>query len=245
VATDQLPPPRDTVTERYGPRVHRAVHHGAFLLLAGALVFVGAMIVAQVGYGSSYSLKDNFISDLGAAHCGEFNASGSAGRYVCSPWNAVFDVGIIVMGLCAVFAVILLRTAFPVRRSRTVGLILLGLMGLGSIGVGFSPEDVNVTVHSICALCAFLGGALGLMVLGFAMFRDTRWGGFRTYTMVSGLVSFVALVLFLTGTYAGLGVGGMERLIVAPVLLWSVVVGVHLARIPTFAPRLLPKSSEP
>jgi hypothetical protein len=35
----------------------------------------------------------------------------------------------------------------------------------------------------------------------------------------------------------------MERLIVAPVLLWAIVAGVHLARIPTFAPRSIPTGS--
>jgi hypothetical membrane protein len=204
------------------------VHHGAILLVVGALVFVAAMIITQVGYGASYSLKDNYISDLGAAK---------------SPWHLVFNVGIIVMGLLVVLAVFLLRTAFSVRRSRTVGLALFALMGIGSIGVGLSPEDYNITVHSICALVAFLGGSVGLMALGLAMFRDTRWDGFRGYTLLSGLVSLVALILFLSHVYVGIGVGGMERLIVAPVLLWSLVAGTHLARIPTFAPRTIPKGT--
>ena len=53
------------------------------------------------------------------------------------------------------------------------------------------------------------------------MFRDTRWDGFRAYTMLSGLVILIALILFATKNYAGLGVGGMERLVVAPMLLWA------------------------
>jgi hypothetical membrane protein len=68
------------------------------------------------------------------------------------------------------------------------------------------------------------------------MFRDTRWDGFRTYTVLSGFVALIAVALFANKVYAGLGVGGMERLIVAPVLLWALVVGVHLVRIPTYAP---------
>jgi hypothetical membrane protein len=71
------------------------------------------------------------------------------------------------------------------------------------------------------------------------MFRDTRWDGFRAFSILCGLVGLVALVLFASKDYAGLGVGGMERLIVAPVLLWAIVVGVHLARIPTYAPSKL------
>jgi len=243
VAAEQAPPPRDTVTERYGPRVHRSVHHGAMLLLAGVLVFVAGMIVTQIGYGSSYSLTNNFISDLGAVHCGTIGAGslGGSSRYVCSPWYLVFDVTAVLMGISILLATVLLRTAFPVRRSRTIGLILLAFVGIGSIGVGLSPEDTNVGVHVVSALLAFLGGSFALMILGFAMFRDTRWAGFRAYSILSGLVSFVALLLFVTKNDFALGVGGMERLVVAPVLLWGIVVGAHLARIPTFAPRLVPK----
>ena len=250
MAAVETPPADVAASERYGPLVHRSVHHGALLLLAGSLLFVAAMIITQIGYGSSfnwgssYNLRDNYISDLGAVNCGTFTGGSfgsNSSHYACSPWHLVFDVAIVVMGLLLVVAVLLLRTAFPARRSRTIGLGLLAVAGLGSIGVGLFPEDVNITAHTLSALLAFVGGGLALIVLGFAMFRDTRWDGFRAYTLLSGLVSLVALGLFVSKAFLGLGVGGMERLIVAPILLWSIVAGVHLARIPTFAPRALPK----
>jgi len=251
VAENQPPPADVSASERYGPLVHRSVHHGAIALIVGAVQFVVAMAITQIGYGatfdwgSSYSLRFNYISDLGATHCGWFDTGpiGIGSHYACSPWNPVFNASIIVLGLLVLLAVLLLRTAFPARRSRTLGLGLLALAGVGSIGVGLAPENVNITVHSLASLLAFLGGGLALIVLGFAMFRDTRWDGFRAYSILSGLVTVVALILFLSKVYVGLGVGGMERLIVAPILLWSIVVGVHLARIPTFAPSTLPKTS--
>jgi hypothetical membrane protein len=243
VAEEQAPPGY-TVSERYGPRVHRAVHHGALLLVLGTLLFIVAMAVTQVGYGSSYSLTGNYISDLGAVNCGVFGSSGSiSGHYACSPWHELFNISIIIMGLLVILSAILIRTAFPARLSRTIGLSLLALSGVGSVGVGLSPEDVNIAVHSGSALLAFVGGSFALMVLAFAMFRDTRWGGFRSYTFLSGVVAFIALILFISKLDFALGVGGMERLIVAPVLLWSLVAGTHLARIPTFAPRPFPKES--
>jgi len=241
------PPPADPgAAERYGPLVHRSVRHGAYVLIVGSLQFIVGMAITQVGYGSSYSLTQNYISDLGAVNCGWFTASGPLGggtHYACSPWHDVFNVSIIVLGLLIILAALLIRTAFPARRSRTIGLAILALSGIGAIGVGLSPEDVNITVHSLSAFLAFAGSGFALIVLGFAMFRDTRWDGFRAYTVISGLVVLVALILFATKNYAGLGVGGMERLIVAPVLLWALVVGIHLGRIPTYAPRALPKTA--
>jgi hypothetical membrane protein len=222
-----------TSGERYGPLVHRSVRHGAYLYIGGVLIFVAAMIITQIGYtGTSYSLSANYISDLGAAHCGVYHSD----IFVCSPWHDVFNVGIILMGLMLIFGTILMRTAYPARGSRTLGLALLVIAGFGAIGVGLSPEDVNLTVHSLSAATAFILGNLALIVLAFAMFRDTRWDGYRAYTLFSGLVGLIAFVLFYTKVYGPLGVGGMERLIVAPLLLWAVLVGIHLARIPTFAP---------
>ncbi|MGA8542805.1 MAG: DUF998 domain-containing protein [Thermoplasmata archaeon] len=229
MATEEAVPPASR--ERYGPLVHRSVRHGAILWIVGVLEFLVGMIVTQLGWTTSYSLSQNYISDLGAVNCGMFD-----GRYVCSPWHEVFNVSIVLLGLLLIFGTILIRTGFPSRGTRTVGLALLVISGIGAIGVGLSPEDVNITVHTISALAAFAGGSLALIVLGIAMFRDTRWDGFRAYSVFSGLVSLIALFLFVGGVYGPLGVGGMERLIVAPVLLWALVCGIHLARIPTYAP---------
>ncbi len=241
MASVEAPPTDHTASERYGPLVHRSVRHGAVLLIVGTFQFIVAMVVTQLAWTVPYSLQTNYISDLGAVNCGFFPSDSS--HYVCSPWHDVFNVSIIVMGLLLILAVVLIRTAFPARRSRAIGLGLLALAGIGAIGVGLSPEDVNLSIHTLSAGLAFAGGGLALIALGFAMFRDTRWDGFRAYTILSGLVDLIALALFESGTYLGLGVGGMERLIVAPVLLWSIVVGIHLARIPTFAPRAFPKGT--
>ena len=231
--------------ERYGPLVHRSVHHGAILWIVGVVQFVVAMVVVQLAWSNpSYSLTQNYISDLGAIHCQTFG-----GRYVCSPLHNVFNGSIIVLGLLLILGVLLLPTAFPNRASRKLGLGLLVVAGIGAIGVGLSPEDYQLTIHSISALLSFAGGGLALIVLGFAMFRDTRWDGYRAFSILSGLVVFVALGLFLGGAYhwggvwSDWGVGGMERLVVAPVLLWALVASIHLLRIPSYAPRQIPKSS--
>jgi hypothetical membrane protein len=219
---------------RRGPLVPRAVRPGAYLLILGSVEFILAMAITQLGWTVPYSLLTNYISDLGAVHCGYFPSTSA--HYVCSPWHLVFDVGIVLLGILLIFGVLLIQNAFRPGRMRTLGLLFLVLSAFGAIGVGLSPEDVNLTVHEISALVAFLFANLGMIVLGFAMFRDTRWDGFRAFSILSGLVGFAGLILYLSKTYGPLGLGGSERLIVAPVLLWAIVVGIHLARIPTYAP---------
>jgi len=225
---------------RLGPLVHRAVHHAAIVWIVAAVQFVVAMAVVEWRWTTPYSLSRNVISDLGNTACGDFPTGSS--HYVCSPWHLVFNVSVVVLGLLVILGVVLIRTAFPDRSSRTLGLGLLAFAGVGAIGVGFAPENVAIHVHTLFALIAFAAGNVGLIVLGFAMFRDTRWDGYRAYTLFSGLVGAIALALFAAGVYAGLGEGGMERLIVAPLLLWMVVVSIHLLRVATYAPRIIPKS---
>jgi hypothetical membrane protein len=212
---------------RLGPLVHRSVHHGAALWALASLQFVVAMVVAQLKY-PGYSDLHNYISDLGNTQL--------------SPWHDLFNGSVILLGILVIFGAILAQTAFPSRRSSKIGLGLVALGGVGAIGVGVFPENVQGTIHGIASAVAFVGGGLALIVLGFAMFRDTRWDGFRAYTLFSGLVTLVATGLFEAGRDFALGVGGMERLIVAPLLLWLVVAGAHLLSIRAYAPRILPKS---
>ena len=47
-------------------------------------------------------------------------------------------------------------------------------------------------------------------------------------SIILGLSTLAALSLFIGGIHLGLGVGGMERMIVYPTLLWAVGFGGHL-----------------
>jgi hypothetical membrane protein len=205
------------------------VRIGGAALLAGSVQFVLAMAITQLGWTTPYSLRTNYISDLGAAHCGFW--TGTDPRYICSPWHLVFDSSIVVLGVLTILGAYLIRRAMPPGGLATFGLALLAISGLGAIGVGLSPEDVNLAVHSASALTAFLAGNTALLLLGVAMLRDSKWGsGFATFGLILGAIGWAALILFVSRHYLGLGPGGMERLVVAPSLLWASVVGAKLVR---------------
>ena len=227
---------------RYGPLVHRSVHRAAVLWIVGAVQFVLAQVAVQLAWDAhlgnpNYSLAHNYISDLGAVGCGQV-----MGRFVCSPWHDVFNGSIIVLGILLILGVLWIPTAFPTRPIRRIALGLLVVAGIGAIGVGLAPENVALTAHLVSALLAFVGANLALVVLGFAMFRDTRWDGYRAYTVLSGLVGLVAVGLLAAhaydwgGLWSAFGAGGMERLTLAPALLWTILVSFHLLQIRSYAP---------
>jgi hypothetical membrane protein len=50
------------------------------------------------------------------------------------------------------------------------------------------------------------------------------------YSIASGTVGLLATVLFVSGYYLGVGIGGMERLAAYVLPVWLIVVGVSLLK---------------
>ncbi|MFZ0699788.1 MAG: DUF998 domain-containing protein [Thermoplasmata archaeon] len=202
--------------------LHRSVRTGAILFVLGPLAFVAAMIVAQLYY-PNYSLSTNFISDLG--------------NTANSPLWYVFSAGIILLGLLAIAAILLLWSTFPDGGLRVAGLGLLLVASVGAIVVGFFPENVNGTVHGTASLVVFLPSGLALLALGASMRETSGWESLRWFSIALGAITLVFVALFhFTSVGANLYPGLFERIVVAPVLLWSIVVGIFLARFPVRAP---------
>ncbi len=201
--------------------LHRSVRTGALLLVLGSLEFIAVMMVTQLYY-SNYSLSTNYISDLG--------------NTANSPLWYVFSAGIIALGLLAFVGLMLLWNTFPAGGRRVSGLALLLLASVAAIVVGFFPENVYGSVHDTASLLVFLPGGLGLLALGASMREGTGWESLRGFSVVLGAITLVSLAVFLfTNVGANQYPGLFERLVVAPLLLWAVVVGIFVAGFPVRA----------
>jgi hypothetical membrane protein len=209
---------------RFGPLVPRTARLGGALLAIGSLQFVAAMVVVQWKY-PGYSDLGNLISDLGGP--------GSA-------WSWLFNDSVRILAVFGFLGTVLARTAFPAKKLARAGIVLLLIATVFAFLVGTFPEtnlgDRQDTIHSAVVGITFITSGLALSALGIGTFRDTRWDGYRTYTFVSGLVTLIAIALLKTDP-GGTGFLGLwERLVVAPVLLWAILAGTHLVRLPAFAP---------
>jgi len=180
--------------------VNRFRKSAGSLILVGATQFIVGMIVAEALY-SGYSTRDNYISDLGVG-----------------PSALVFNTSVFLFGLLAVLGAYFIMLAY----GRGIIPILFFIGGIGAIGVGVFPENYGV-IHAIVSLIAFLFGGLSAI----AAYRLEK-PPLNYVSVVMGLVALVALVLFVTGNYLGLGKGGMERMIAYPIMLWAVAFGGHL-----------------
>ncbi|MEM4281750.1 MAG: DUF998 domain-containing protein [Candidatus Caldarchaeum sp.] len=173
---------------------------------AGALLFIAitqflmALRVAESVY-PGYSVSGNYISDLGVG--------------AAAP---IFNSSIVFLGLCVVLSSYLGAEVFKSRLFR----IFVALAGVGAAGVGIFPENVPV-LHTVMSLITFLFAGVAALY-GLRVF-DRLVG---LLSAVAGLVSLAALALFISGNYMGLGHGGMERLIVYPVLSWGLMLSGYL-----------------
>jgi hypothetical membrane protein len=199
-----------------GPLVRRSARLGGAVLLLAALQFVAAMALVQLAY-PGYSDRTNDVSDLGGSH---------------SPWALLFNASLLLLGSATIAGVILTRTAFRKGSSSKLGLGLLALAGLGAVGVGAFPEGTRF--HGSFTELTFLVSGFSLLFLSLAMLRDTRWDGYRLFTFAAAIVTFLGLLLFGGPSNLGLGAGGAERVIIAPILLWGILAGLHLLRLPSY-----------
>lgn len=174
---------------------------GAALLVAGVTILMG-IITAEALRPPGYSTARNDISDLGVA---------------VQPSATLFDIVMVVSGL------LLLLGAYGVYRgyqSRAVG-VPLTLLGLGVLGVGLFPGDPNNPVHPWVSLLAFVSGGVAA-----ALAVRVARGPFRVLSLILGVTALGCLVLAEISVLTdALGVGGAERWVAYPTVLWLVAFG--------------------
>jgi hypothetical membrane protein len=137
------------------------------------------------------------------------------------------NISFVTLGLCMTLGALLLYRYHGKSTASKVGFGLLALAGLGTALVGLFPENTVAPLHVMGAAMPFLLGNIALVLLGFTLRAPHV---LRLYTTVSGLVALSALVLFLTHTYLGIGIGGMERITAYPQTIWLIVFGLHTLR---------------
>lgn len=174
--------------------------------VAGALFFIAAsqfvigMMLAEARY-PGYSISANYISDLGVG-----------------PSAIVFNSSVFLLGLLMLIGAYFVHRAFNLKYLT----LLLALTAVGAMGVGVFTEDYHTT-HTVVSLIAFLFGGLS----SIASYRLLK-RPFSVIAVILGLMTLGALGLYAAHAYLGLGVGGMERMIAYPILMWGAGVGGYL-----------------
>jgi hypothetical membrane protein len=159
------------------------------------LQFFVAEQIARMGWTGHYSMRRDYISDLGA-----FSSS----------LHWVMNGSFVLQGLLIFFGAVLLRRLLP-----RIAVVLLAVAGLGVLVVGLVPEDTNARLHLQGAAANFLGGNLAIILLA------KRWKSW--IALAAGSIGLLA-TLALAFRGVGWDAGTMERLAAYPLplfLSWS------------------------
>jgi len=177
---------------------------GGIMFVVGSIqfIFIG-MLLSEALY-PNYNPLRNYISDLGVGNTAP-----------------IFNTSVIILGILIIIGGILISLSYIGGVGKYIFLVLASVTGIGAVGVGIFPETTSP--HSVFALIAFLIGGITILY-SMSFLRH----GLRYFSLVMGVLSLIALVLFVNRTPTPLGIGGMERLIVYPQLIWAIAFGLDL-----------------
>lgn len=187
---------------------------GALLFVAGAVILLGIMS-AEALYPVRYTTGANAISDLGGTE--------PPAGLVYQPSATIFNISMMAVGVLVMLGSALVHRGFA-RRAVTLPVLVLGA---GALGVGMFPGNTG-TPHALFAMTTFISG--GVAALTAALVTS---GPFRYLSILLGAISLATLAAYFAlgdaAPLAELGIGGVERWIVYPIVLWVTGFGAWLA----------------
>lgn len=176
---------------------------GVIMFFVGAFALMG-IITSEALYPGYSTLQE--ISDLGASR--------PPNSIIHQPSATIFNITMIISGA------LLLTATYFVKKTINKNLLVIPLafFSIGIIGVGVFPGNVTPW-HMIFALLTFISGGVSA-----AMAYKVISGPFRYMSLIFGGISLITLVnVIMLGEnhpLMSIGLGGLERWVVYPVILW-------------------------
>lgn len=174
------------------------------------------------GVATRIRLGRNYVSNLGVA-----GSCARNGSWVCSPSMLFFNGSIVVVGGAMALGALLLYVEFRGNRGALAGFSCLAVSGVGTILVGTVPSNTIGFLHHLGAGLAFIGGAVGVVLLGFVLRAEPVSVRYFSFGSVVVAVAGMALLLLFYGSGIDYK-GAAERLASYPLIIWFVGIGSYL-----------------
>jgi hypothetical membrane protein len=199
--------------------------------MAGPIAFTIAWLVGGL-VQDEYSLRQEDISALAALDAQH-------------AWIMITGFVLLGLGTVALAAGLASTLRYP---SAAIGSVLLTIAGIGLAVAGLARNDCSTElpacaarddagdvswhhqVHDNVSLILFLALIAASLVLARAFGRDDRWRPLRTYSIVTGLLGFALLVLYVIGS-ADTWNGLVQRIFVTVLFVWIALLGLRLSRV--------------
>jgi hypothetical membrane protein len=180
------------------------------LFIVAVVEYVLAIIISEAVY-SGYSVGQQMVSELGDWSLAGNNA-------------AILNTSVILYGLLVIIGAYYIQRIFKNR----IFTSLLIVHGISTALAGVVALDISFPVHGLFAMVAFF-----TIVASAIMSYKFEKPPLSYISIILGAITIPAIILFILGQgsssfYLGIGIGGMERFIVYPILLWMLGFGAHL-----------------
>jgi hypothetical membrane protein len=131
-----------------------------------------------------------------------------------------------------------LAATFPNDRLRGAAALLIALDGVGRIGAGAFPCDPGCVqlsagpdLHKLFATLGFGSGILAAFLWGFILRGMPRFRHLATFSVVSGAVALISLLLMTRATDPAQLAGLFEHTATAALSIWLLVFAGHLLQV--------------
>jgi len=211
---------------------------GGRVSLAGTLLFISGVwgllsITIAESLTPGYNVSSGTVSGLGTPYfSGVCNTLPGCAAPI-QPGSAVIVFSFLLSGGLLLWSGYLLRGATS-HKLFGLGVLVAGVL-LVLVGVSYLPLYLGATASGPvgAAYDLHVVSAIGVFVLAIILmissYRITR-RPFKHFSLVLGLVALVSLPLFGSGNYLGLGLGGIERVLIYSVEAWIIGLGAYLLK---------------
>ena len=185
---------------------------GLLYFLAGAIVLMG-IISAEAFYPSGYSTFKNEISDLGATR--------QPNSVSFEPSSTIFNTIMLIAGILILVASFYQHKYFK----KLLFSVPVMLFGVGLVAVGIFPGNIR-PYHGMASMLTFISG-------GFCATTSFKIVALP-FKYISVLFGSVALLTFFIAVFKSdwlisfIGIGGIERWVAYPIMLWLTGFGGYL-----------------
>lgn len=181
-----------------------------------APIFFWFMVIVESLLRPGYSQYYNYVSDLGVGHLAIFQ-----------------NINFFVFGILTIGLAIGLRKGLPSPQGRalkwTIWFVIIFALGVFFAGV-FPESFLSANPHNIVSSTAFVAVIAAQLLIwqGLKNKDSTIWGRYRTYSLISGLLSLILVILLKVAILYGIYPGLSQRAFLLVSWIWIGVTGLKL-----------------
>lgn len=181
-----------------------------------APIFFWFMVVIESLLRPGYSQYYNFVSDLGIGHL-----------------SILQNINFVVFGILTIGLAIGLKNGLPSPKTRTLkaGIWFVVLFAIGVLLAGVFPESYLWAIpHNIVSATAFVAIIAAQLFIwqGLKDKDRTMWGRYAIYSLISGLLSLILVILLKVAMLYGFYPGLSQRAFLIVSWIWIGVTGIKL-----------------